>query len=70
LPEVLLAYLDAVPAPTWPGADGLTLEDALSCYPVAIGAHQVPDRSQLRERHPDLAEEVEAFFAHPGESHT
>ena len=66
LPAVLLAYLDAVSAPAWPGGDGLTLDDALSCYPVALVAHQVPDRRQLRERHPDLADELEEFFAGSG----
>ena len=63
LPDVLLAYLDGVAAPALPGGDGLTLEDILSCYPVAVGAGQVPGRRQLCERHPELADEVAAFFA-------
>jgi hypothetical protein len=63
LPELLLAYLDAAPAPAWPGGDGLTLEDALACYLNAVRAGQVPDPLQLRQRHPDLAGELDAFFA-------
>jgi hypothetical protein len=64
LPEVLLAYLDAAPA--WPGGDGLTLDDVLSSYLSAAVAGQVPDAPQLRERYPDLAGEVDAFFAGRG----
>lgn len=65
LPEVLLAYLDIAPAPAWPGGDGLTLDDALACYLSAVRAGQVPGPLQLRERHPDLAGELDAFFAGP-----
>jgi hypothetical protein len=63
LPELLLAYLDAAPAPAWPGVDGLTLDDVLACYLNAVRAGQVPDPLQLRQQHPDLAGELDAFFA-------
>jgi hypothetical protein len=63
LPDVLLAYLDAS-VPHWPGGDGLTLEDALASYTAAAGAGLVPDPVQLRQRHPDLAGEVDEFFSH------
>jgi hypothetical protein len=62
LQEVLLGYLQTAP-PIWPGADGLTLEDALSSYRQAATARVLPGLMELLERYPDLAEEFLAFFA-------
>jgi hypothetical protein len=62
LQEVLLGYLQTAPA-VWPGADGLTREDALSSYRQAATARVVPGLKELLARHPDLAEELLAFFA-------
>jgi hypothetical protein len=61
--EVLLGYLEGPQVILWPGADGLTVEEALLGYAEAAAAGQVPDRQQLLERHPDLAEELRSFFA-------
>jgi hypothetical protein len=62
LQTVLLGYLEAAP-PCWPGCDSLTLDDALGCYRHAVAAGLVPGLEELLSRHPDLAEEIRAFFA-------
>jgi hypothetical protein len=61
--ELLLGYLQAAAVPLWPGADGLTLQDALRSYPQSAAAGRVPDLPQLLRKHPELAEELTAFFA-------
>jgi hypothetical protein len=60
--ELLLGHLRSAAVPLWPGADGLTLEDALLGYPQAAAAGRVPDLRQLLSEHPDLADELTAFF--------
>ena len=62
LQEVLLGYLQTAPA-VCPGADSLTLEDALSNYRQGATASVVPGLKELLGRYPDLAEELRAFFA-------
>ncbi len=61
--ELLLGYLRAAAFPPWPGADGLTLEDALRSYPQAAAAGRAPDLRQLLRMHPELADELTALFA-------
>jgi hypothetical protein len=64
--DVLLGYLRTSAVSLWPGGDGLTVEDVLRHYPEAIVAGRVPGRQELLRRHPDLADDVDAFFADPG----
>ena len=61
--ELLLGCLQAAAVPLWPGADGLTLRDALVSYPQAAAAGRVPGLRQLLRDHPALAEGLTAFFA-------
>jgi hypothetical protein len=61
--DVLLGYLRASAVSSWPGGDGLTVEDVLRHYPEAVVAGRVPGRQDLLRRHPDLADDVDAFFA-------
>jgi hypothetical protein len=60
--ELLLGHLQSADLPPWPGADGLTLEDALLSYPQAAAAGRAPDLRRLLRDHPELAEELTAFF--------
>jgi hypothetical protein len=62
LQELLLGYLEEAEAPSWPGADGLTVQDVLRTYPVYEAAGRVPDRQELLRRHPDLREALLTFF--------
>jgi hypothetical protein len=61
--EVLLGYLQAARVTFCPWADGLTVHDALTCYRSAMAVGQVPDLAELLRRHPELANELETFFA-------
>jgi hypothetical protein len=61
--ERLLGYLQAANVPAWPGADGLTVQEVLATYPRASSAGQVPNLEQLLLEHPNLQEELIAFFA-------
>jgi hypothetical protein len=63
LRELLLRYLIVAGCPQWPGADGQTVEEVLHSYSQAAAAGRVPDRRQLLLQHPDLADELLAFFA-------
>jgi hypothetical protein len=62
LEEVLLAYMKAADLPQWPGTDGLTVREILLHYPQAMAAGRVPTRKELLRKHPNLREDLEAFF--------
>jgi len=62
LQEILLGYLLAGRA-CCPGADGVTVEDALGSYRQAVSAGAVPGLEELIRLHPELAGELRAFFA-------
>jgi hypothetical protein len=66
LRQVLLDYLQASRVFCWPGADGLTVDDILNCYPQAIAAGEVPDCRELCRRHPDLIPALWTFWAGKG----
>jgi hypothetical protein len=64
LREIMLGYLEAAGwFAFWPGGDGLTLDDALDCYPTAIAKGVVPDWQQLLSRHADLDVELHLWLA-------
>jgi hypothetical protein len=60
--QVLLDYLQASRVRTWPGGDGLTLDDVLACYPQAMTAGEVPDRQELCRRHTEWLAEIQSLF--------
>jgi hypothetical protein len=60
--DLLLNYLHAAPAFCWPGADGLTLDDALVCYRQAAAAGQVPGLDSLVSEHPQWRNDLRNLF--------
>lgn len=62
LQQILLSYLRHANYPSWPGADGLMLEDAIKVYPHAAALGLVPTLARIRELHPDLAEALPYLF--------
>jgi hypothetical protein len=48
------------------GARDQRLHEAFVAYLEAAAAGRAPDRQELLARHPDLAAELTAFFAHHG----
>jgi hypothetical protein len=64
LRELLLDYLRATS--TWPGTDGLTLEDVLNCHPEVRGAWENPDWQRFGRDHPELAAALRAWLARNG----
>jgi hypothetical protein len=63
LKDLLLRYLQAVSYPPWPGTDGLMVDDVVAMYPIASEQGLVPGPNELRHRHPELAKELQEFFA-------
>jgi hypothetical protein len=60
--ELLTTYMLESPRAGWPGTDGMRLDDVASCYRVEAAAGHVPSEAELCARHPDLAEQLAAFF--------
>src|SRR4051794_8291835 len=66
LRQVLLNYLLGSTVGGWPGADGLTRDDVLRCYPEACARGEVPDRRELCRRHAELSAGIAALFTSNG----
>ncbi len=65
--EVLQGYLLPAVRGMWPGTDGLTVTEAVGAlYHVEARAGRVPDFVELAQRHPELADGIEAFFGQMG----
>jgi hypothetical protein len=62
LRDLLLEYLSRTGVVTWPGVDGMQIEDVLVTYIPAASAGLVPGREELGASHPELAAELDAFF--------
>jgi len=63
LSEVLLELLQLGPAGTWPGCDGMMVDDVLDQLPQAVAEGKVAGWHQLLERHPELADELHKWLA-------
>ena len=59
---VLLDLMMSPNALSWPGADGLTVEDVLAAYIPASEQRRVPGQEELIRRHPELTPEIRTFF--------
>jgi hypothetical protein len=66
LRQVLLDYLKPSRVVGWPGADGLTEDDIVDCYPRAIAAGDVPGWHELQSRFPELVGELQALRSAKG----
>ena len=62
LRQVLVDYLLASRVVAWPGADGITVDDILICYPKAVAAGEAPDWQELCRRHTELISEIQSLF--------
>jgi hypothetical protein len=69
--DLLADYLAHAPGGCGPGADGVTLDDVLSCYEALADRGQVPAEAELCRQHPELASRLVAFFhlQHPTDEH-
>jgi len=65
--ELLLNHLPAALGWLWPGADGLTVDDALGCYRAAAASGCVPGLNQLLRDHPQWNQDLVTFFGKPAD---
>jgi hypothetical protein len=63
LPAILLGHLRSIDVHYWPGSDGMTLDVAVSCYAQAAADGKVPGKEALLRLYPELAADLQAFFA-------
>jgi hypothetical protein len=62
--DILLKHLSRAGVVTWPGVDAMQIQDVLLAYAPAAAGGSVPSPEKLRATHPELAVELDAFFAH------
>jgi hypothetical protein len=65
LRPTLLSYLQ-VWTLRWPGGDGISEDDVLSCLPQAMASQVVPCFRELCRLHPELANEIRSFITQTG----
>ena len=61
--DLLLTYLRLGKVSTWPGTDGMLIEDVLSYYPEAVLAREVPDCDEIGRLYADLLPALQALSA-------
>jgi hypothetical protein len=61
--DLLLTYLQIGKVSTWPGTDGMLIEDVLSYYSEAVVAREVPDCDEIGRLHADLVPALQALWA-------
>lgn len=61
LQQLLLDLLKAGTVVNWPGADGITVDDVVNCYPQAIADGEVPGWHELQGRFPELADALQTL---------
>jgi hypothetical protein len=66
LRRVLLDLMMSPNALSWPGADGVTVEEVLAAYVPASEQRRVPNQEELIRRHPELTSEIRLFFTSAG----
>jgi hypothetical protein len=68
--NLLLGYMLKSTRCLGPGADGMTVEDAVKgIYPAAAAAGHVPAFTELSLRHADLSVPLACFFSHESTQH-
>src|SRR5262245_36876577 len=63
LRELLLGFFQMARVLPIPGADGLTLDDAVDCYELGVAAGLLPSWESLLLNYPDLADDIRSLLS-------